>query len=61
MDSEFQNVLNPEMGGTHHSICNDAFVGAELGVDVGEKPAEGPTLESGSQGFSSRNIPDVYS
>lgn len=47
--------------GTHHSIGNDAVVGSEFGVDVGEKPAERAALESGSQGFSSGNIPDVYS
>lgn len=49
------------MAGTHHPISNYALVGPELRVDVGKKPAERTALESGSQGFSSGNIPNVYS
>lgn len=51
----------PEFDGTHRSISNDTLVGPELRVDIGEKPGERAALESGSQGFSSGNIPDVYS
>lgn len=58
---EILKVLkNAEIKHTHHSIGNNAIVGSELWVDVGEKPAERATLESGSQGFSSGNIPNVY-
>lgn len=57
----FLKFQYPEFEGTHHSISNYTLVGTELRVDIGEKPGERTALESGSQGFSSRNIPNVYS
>lgn len=53
--------IKKEKFDTHHSVSNCVAVGSELGVDVGEEPAERSTLESGSQGFPLRNVPDVYS
>lgn len=50
-----------ELRETHHSISHGVAVGPQLGVDVGEEPAERATLEPGSQGLPLRNIPDVYS
>lgn len=57
----FLKFQHPEFEGTHHSISNYTLVGPELRVDIGEKPGERTALESGSQGFSSGNIPNVYS
>lgn len=46
---------------SHHSISNRVTVGSELGVDIGKEPAEWLALESGSQGPSLRDVPNVYS
>lgn len=49
------------MRGTHHSISHCVAVGAQLGVDVREEPAERTTLQPGAQGLPLRDVPDVYS
>lgn len=55
-------IKNPDIWGkisTHHSIGNCIPVRPEVGVNVGEEPAERSALEPGSQGFSLRDIPNV--